>query len=131
MSAAGRRNADEVLLAQLATGATAEEAAKAAGLGVRTVYRRLQDEGFRTRLSDLKAKGLEHAVSLMGQMSGTAVETLSKLLTASSETVRLGAARSIIELGLKLREAVEVEQRLRTLEELARGDGPTPMRRTS
>jgi hypothetical protein len=36
--------------------------------------------------------------------------------SATSEAVRLGAARAIIELGCKLREAVELTERLAALE---------------
>ena len=128
MSVSGRRNADQALLASLATGATAEQAAKAAGVGVTTVYRRLKDSDFQTRLTALKAKGLELAVSVLGQASGEASEHLLKLLNARSETVQLGAARSIIELGLRMREAVEIEKRLQALEEHSRNEGPLPAR---
>jgi hypothetical protein len=38
------------------------------------------------------------------------------LLTAQSESVRLGAARSILELGSKLRDNVEFGERLAALE---------------
>jgi hypothetical protein len=120
------------LLASLATGATAEEAARVAGVGVTTVYRRLKDETFKARLVALKAQGLEAAVSVLGAAAGIASEHLQKLLNAKSETVQLGAARSIIELGLKMREAVEIEKRLLALENAALDGGsrPIPIRGT-
>jgi hypothetical protein len=46
-----------------------------------------------------------------------AADVLRQLLAAKSESVRLGAARSLLELGVKLRESVELEERLRALEE--------------
>ena len=45
-----------------------------------------------------------------------AADTLRGLLNAEGENVRLGAARSILELGTKLRDAVEIEERLVELE---------------
>jgi HEAT repeat protein len=48
-----------------------------------------------------------------------AADMLRQLLAAKSENVRLGAARSLLELGVKLREAVELEERVRLLEEQA------------
>jgi hypothetical protein len=45
-----------------------------------------------------------------------AAGTLRKLLTASSDSVKLGAARAMLELGVKVREAAELEQRLVLLE---------------
>jgi hypothetical protein len=46
-----------------------------------------------------------------------AADVLRQLLAARSESVRLGAARSLLELGVKLRESVELEERLQALEE--------------
>jgi hypothetical protein len=46
-----------------------------------------------------------------------AAGTLAKLLDAEKESVRLGAARALLELGVKLRESVELEQRLAALEQ--------------
>ncbi len=46
-----------------------------------------------------------------------AADTLRKLLTAKSEMVRLSAARSVLELGVKLRESVELEQRISAIEQ--------------
>jgi HEAT repeat protein len=48
-----------------------------------------------------------------------AADVLRQLLAARSESVRLGAARALLELGVKLREGVELEERLRALEERA------------
>jgi len=51
--------------------------------------------------------------------AGTAaVQTLLELLKApASGPVRLGAARSVLEMALKVRDSTEVEQRLAALEE--------------
>jgi hypothetical protein len=55
----------------------------------------------------------------VGRLDGmvSAADTLRDLLSAKGEAARLGAARSILELGAKLRDSVEVEARLRALEE--------------
>jgi hypothetical protein len=48
----------------------------------------------------------------------SAAETLGFLSRkAKSETVRLGAARALLELGNKTREAVELEERIAALEQ--------------
>jgi hypothetical protein len=46
-----------------------------------------------------------------------AADTLRQLLGAESAAVRLGAARSLLELGVRLRESVELQQELRELQE--------------
>jgi hypothetical protein len=52
-----------------------------------------------------------------------AADTLRQLARkGSSESVRLGAARSILEFGVKLRDSVEMEERVAELEQrVARG----------
>src|SRR5215210_1077734 len=57
------------------------------------------------------------AVARIGAASTLAADTLRKLLKAQSETVRLGAARAILELGSKLREQEDLAERVRALEE--------------
>jgi len=46
----GRKNADDVLLASLAVGATIEDAAAKAGIAKRTAQRRMEDPDFTQRL---------------------------------------------------------------------------------
>src|SRR5262249_25583469 len=46
-----------------------------------------------------------------------AADVLRQLLAAQSEAVRLGAARALLDLAVKLRAAVEIDQRLQALEE--------------
>jgi hypothetical protein len=54
----------------------------------------------------------------------SAAETLGFLSRkAKSETVRLGAARALLELGNKLRESNELEQRIAALEANQSGPG--------
>jgi HEAT repeat protein len=48
-----------------------------------------------------------------------AADVLRSLLTAESESVRLGAARAMLELGVRVRDAVELDRRVCELEDLA------------
>ena len=58
----------------------------------------------------------QRALGKMSDGMAEAADTLRQLLKAEAESVRLGAARSILELGSKLREAVELEDRIGELE---------------
>jgi hypothetical protein len=120
----GRRaNADEQLLLSLACGATAEQAAAKAQVSVRTVYRRLEDPDFARRLRGLRAEMVQRTAAALTAAATEAVRVLLDLMKpASTGPVRLGAARSVIELGAKLREMVELEERIKALEERV-GDG--------
>lgn len=118
MAGSGRQNADPVLIAALAGGATAKEAADLAGVGERTVVRRQGDPAFRQRVEAAQREMLATATTNLAGASVEAVETLRKLLRGSMPpAVKLGASRAILELGAKLREAQELEARIAALEE--------------
>jgi hypothetical protein len=53
----------------------------------------------------------------MADSMAQAADVLRELLAAESESVRLGAARSMLELGARLRETVDFDERLRAVEE--------------
>jgi len=117
MAGSGRTNADSALLLALAAGKTIAEAALAAGVSERTVARRLADPDFRRRVGELRADMVGRALGRMSDSMVDAADTLRALLLAEGESARLGAARSILELGNKLKEWVELEQRLTALEQ--------------
>lgn len=117
MAGGDRRNANPVLLAALAGGATVQDAATLAGVSERTAHRRLEDPAFQREVLAARAALVTGAVCKLAAASTEAADTLRALLGAESETVRLGAARSILELGTKLRESEEYEARIRALEE--------------
>ena len=113
MIGGGRKNADAALIVALASGTTRE----AAGVGVATVYRRLEDPGFRRQVDEARAEMIARAVGQLADASAAAVHTLRTLLEFGyPPAVRLGAARSILEIGTKLREAEELERRIAALE---------------
>jgi hypothetical protein len=118
MAGASRKKADGALLMALACGATVESAARKTGLGERTVYRRLADPAFQEQLASLRFETVQRSAAMLSAASLEAVKTLVSLQEASVPApVRLGAARSILEFGSKLRETVELEQRLTALEQ--------------
>ena len=88
------------------------DAAIEAGVSERTVCRRLEDSGFRLELSKAWAQLVSQAIGMTSKNAASAVDTLVELLSAESETVRLGAARAILEVGTRLRESAELEERL-------------------
>jgi hypothetical protein len=117
MPHSGRRNANEILLLALACGATAEAAAQKAGVSKTTVHRRLNDPEFRQRLQQARAEILQRTTAALTASSMEAVKTLVELQGGKiPPSVRLGAARAVLELGAKLRETVELEERIRALE---------------
>jgi hypothetical protein len=122
--ARSRKNADEALLRGLACGATVDSAARAAGISARTAHRRLKEEAFQKRLRDVRAEMVQRTAGMLTGSGLEAGKTLVSLLDPTvPPTVRHGAARTILELGLKLRENAEMEERIAALEaRAAQGD---------
>jgi hypothetical protein len=116
MAGSGRKNADEAQAIALASGQTLRDAAAAAGISERTAARRWADDAFRCRIAKPRAEMMERTLGLLVDGMAEGAEMLRALLKAESESVRLGAARSLVELPLRVREHTELEERLRFLE---------------
>jgi hypothetical protein len=112
-----RRKAEDALLLALACGATVDAAARQCGLSERTIYRRLADAEFRQRLQALRTDMVQRTSSMLTAAASESVRTLLDLQKSTTPAaVRLGAARAVLELGMKLRETVELEARIVALE---------------
>ena len=135
MSGGDRKNADSTLLTELAAGGTVEAAAKAAGVSEATAYRRLREPDFRRQVTAARDEMVARSVARLSATSTLAADCLRELLKARSETVRLGAARAVIELGARLREQEDLAERVRALEERltagAEGKEPPSWHRTT
>jgi HEAT repeat protein len=108
----------------LAAGRTLRAAA-GVGIAERTAARRWADPAFRRHVGELRGDMVARSLGRLADHMSDAADVLHRLLAAESESVRLGAARSLLELGVKLRESVELEERLQVLEARAdRSDAP-------
>jgi hypothetical protein len=112
-----RKTIDDALVLALACGATVESAAQRAEVSERTVFRRLADPAFQERVRATRLDMTQRTSGMLTAASLEAVKTLVLLLQpSSSASVRRNAARDILELGLKLREGINLEERLATVE---------------
>jgi hypothetical protein len=113
-----KRRGDELLIAALASGATKESAARHAGVSLRTVHRRLDDPDFCRQLQDFLADLGKRTSGALTAAGLEFVKTLVALVGAGTPpATRLGAARAGLELGMKLREATSIEERMAKLEQ--------------
>ncbi len=119
MSVHGRVNGDEKLAAELAGGATVAEASASAGVSDRTAFRRLTDPTFKARVVELRAQMVAEAAGRLSRNMTAAADVLAKLLKSEDEHVQHKAAVKLIELGLKVTELAELENRVRELEQAA------------
>jgi hypothetical protein len=126
MQSKGTRRADEAFIIALACGATVENAARSSGIARRTAYKRMADPEFRQRLQSVRAEMVTRAAATLTAAAMEAVKTLLSLQQPSvAAAVRLGAARAVLELGIRLRESGDVEERLVALEKLLATGSPT------
>jgi hypothetical protein len=118
----------EAVALGLASGLSLAAAARKAKVGVPTAKRWSATlPAFRRRAQELRAEMTSQALGRMAAGMSEAADVLRGLLAAEAESIRLGAARSLLDLGLKLREAVELESRLAELE---RRDAALTMRKS-
>jgi hypothetical protein len=116
--ARGKRNADEQLMLALACGASDEQAALKSGLSVRTVYRRKAEPDFQRRLQALRSDMMQRAGGILAASTIESAKTFVLLQNgAVPYPTRLGAARSVMEYSMKMREFTELEKRMAALEE--------------
>ncbi len=132
MKSRGRAQvAEEALLMALACGSTVDSAASKSGLSKRTIYRRLEDAEFRRQLQNYRTDMVYRATGMLTAASMEAVKTLLSLLgSGNAAAARLGAARAVLDIGLKLRQASELEERMSKIEErLQQRDGYSRLER--
>ena len=111
-----RRKGDAELIVALAAGQTIRDAAASASLSERTVARRLQESAFRQEVANTRTLMVSQAVGMLADAASDAVATLRSLLSAESDTARLGAARAILDAGPRLRESEELAARIEAIE---------------
>ncbi|HVS39970.1 MAG TPA: helix-turn-helix domain-containing protein [Gemmataceae bacterium] len=123
MARNGRKNGREAVVLALAGGETVAAAARKTGMGERTIHRWRQDAAFCREVEQARADMFSRALGCIAEGCASSALVLRQLaLKAKSESVKLSAARALLELGPKLRESVELEQRLAALEERTADD---------
>jgi hypothetical protein len=107
---------DDVLALALARGATRQEAANVAGVSERTVYVRLNDPRFRLRVAEFRRAMIDGAIGKLEVIADKAADVLGQLLEEESPSTRLRAATAILDQLTRLREHVELSERVEELE---------------
>ena len=107
----------EKILALLLTEVTIEQAAKKAGVSDTTIWRCLQVPAFRAAYLQARRQMVEDAIALLQRSSKKAVATLVRNLDCGSPNTEVASARIILEQSFKGVELMEMEERVRQLEE--------------
>jgi hypothetical protein len=78
----------------------------------------LAEPAFRRQVQAVRAEMVQRLAGTLTAAGTEAVKTLLDLLKGTTAAaVRLGAARAVLEIGVKFREMADLEERLATLEE--------------
>lgn len=125
----GKTFSDELLIAALASGVSAKQAAKQLGCNPRTVRRRLADEEFRGKVTQARVQVIGRVVGKVSSIAIRAARKLGKLIQSKDERIALQAARAVLsstfqgaEYGVlaqelaDLRHRIEVEEQRRSQE---------------
>src|SRR3954453_12164873 len=109
---------EAALVVALAAGATKPEAAKRSGVAVRTVYRRLEDAEFRSAVRRERDALVQNALGRLTDASADAADVLRSIAVDGDAPAgaRVAAARATLELGTRLRESVELSERIDAIE---------------
>jgi len=111
---------EEAIIAIL-TNRSLEEAARAVNVGVRTLYRWLQDPDFDAALRTARRKAFSQSLARLQQMCSAAVSTLGKVMidAATPAATKVRAAESILTHSAKAMEIEDIEARVSELERAA------------
>ena len=119
---------DKAILALLSEKSIAKAAAKC-GLSDRTIHRWLtSDAAFKAAYAEARQATFEAGMSCVQALTAKAIDTLDELLDAKDyPNVRLGAARTLAEIGLHQHDADVILQRLDEIEAHQRNDSGSSM----
>jgi hypothetical protein len=107
-----------MLLMLLACGATVEAAAAKAGISKSTAKRRLADPKFQRRLKEIKSEMVQRMADALTAAGMESVKNLVQFQQSPAPyAVRFASAKTVIELGIKVREVASFEERLAALEQ--------------
>ena len=112
----------ELAIAALLREPTISAAAKSIAVGESTLWRWLQRSDFKEDYRRARHEVVGHAVAQLQSATSEAVNTIFKIMTDSKvrANIRLGAAKSIMELALKSIETEEFEMRFTELENIVK-----------
>jgi len=111
----------------LASGLSVLAAAEQAQVSESTAHRYLKKPAFRRLVARLRGQMLEAALGRMAENMTRAADKVARLLDSADEAIALRAARTLMSLGLRLRDSVELADRIHEIErELAHRKGVAP-----
>jgi hypothetical protein len=118
----GRQKLDR-FIAALLTARNLEEAAAAAGISRTTGWRWLRNPEVVEKFREARRDSMMRALTLLQTAAADSVRTLISVQQDDGEagSVRVSAAKAILDTALKAAELSDIEERLEKLEQIAKG----------
>lgn len=95
---------------------TLAKAAESAGVGERTLYTWLEEPAFDAAYRAARREAVQIATARLQQASGAAVAVLCQLMVNGTQSIKLSAAKTVLELAIKSVELEDIAARLEALE---------------
>jgi len=106
-----------LLATALYFGASVTQAAEQFGVSRKTVQRCMARPAFRRRVVQRRGELMANALGRMADNMTRAGDTVNRLLDSDDPTVALRAARALLSLGMRLRDSVEIADRVQELKD--------------
>lgn len=100
----------------IASGQSVAAAARAAGVHQKTVARWMRRPHFKALVDGIRSEMIQATLGKLLAVNGQAVDTMLSLLESKQDQVRMSAASKLVDLSLRVRQAVEVDRRLGEIE---------------
>ena len=115
---------DERVIAALLTNPTQKAAADAAGVHENTLTRLLQREDFQDQYRQARQALLTQTLERLQAINGQAVDCLAAVMSSakSPASARVSAARTALEMSLRVIEIVDIGERLGAIERRLNGN---------
>jgi hypothetical protein len=107
----------DVAIGALLTEPTIEAAAKAAGIGEKTLRRWLHEPDFDAAHREAREEVVRTAVGRLRALLGEAIETLRRGMTCGTPSVEIRAAVAVIEQVIKGTDVLDLAERVAAVEE--------------
>ena len=106
----------EKVIEALGYGLSITDASKKGAVTRKTVYRWLDDEGFRNSVLERQNQVLERVSRRLSALSLQSLEVLSELMTSENENIRLKASSAVLSRFTEILELLRLEKRIEVLE---------------
>jgi hypothetical protein len=111
------QNSRDQVIALLASGLTQAQVATEARISAKTVSRWQKEPSFASEVAAVRSQYLDRTLGFLSAATVHAAITLAALLDeCHADSVRLGAARTLLEMHARLKETAELEARVAALE---------------